>query len=167
MWLDLTVKNHSTKSELKKNMVFHLKFWNYCNHGIWIILALFCNNWQYFDFEKYYYCLQSKTSSTTKQRKAKQKMIIEQLRVSSLIFWQKNNMKILTHLIQQIIQQQKWPKSLPKEHLLKSIFRKENHLNFRSDFVECIVNVKSSHTRFRKCRKCIKSGLVWTAIERP
>ena len=36
VWQDLTLTMHSTKSELKIKLVFHLKSWNYCNHGIWI-----------------------------------------------------------------------------------------------------------------------------------
>ena len=36
VWQDLTLIKHSTKSELKIKLVFHLKSWNYCNHGIWI-----------------------------------------------------------------------------------------------------------------------------------
>ena len=36
VWQDLTLTMHFTKSELKIKLVFHLKSWNYCNHGIWI-----------------------------------------------------------------------------------------------------------------------------------
>ena len=56
-----------------------------------------------------------------------------------------------------------------RNHCQKSIywnwfFGRKITFIFNSDFIQCLVNVKSSHTRWKKCEKRHKNGLIIMAL---